>query len=510
MGLSSSNPTLFWMRPARFYQVWVALLLPLLLLGLARDVKGLGVNWGTQATHQLPPDIVVQMLKDNNFDKVKLFDTNKATLKALAGTDIEVMVAIPNKDLQGLQDSDAAESWVDDNVKPYVFNGGVNIKYVGVANEPFLTAYNNSYVPLTFPALQNIQNALNKWGHGDTIKATVPMNADVLTDSGTNLPSHGIFRPDISAEMLKIVTFLNQSGSPYSVNIYPFISYATNPEFPESYAYFDSNTAQVTDGANVYTNTFDASYDTLVQALTEAGFPNMPIILGEIGWATDGVAAATPANAQRFNQGFLDHVQGNKGTPRRPNTSIEYYLFGLLDEDNKDTAPGLFERHWGIFTFDGNAKYVLNVSGAPVNSFGNGTLVNAKGVPHLPEVWCVAVDNADPAKLEDSVNFACSNADCTQLSYGCSCNGLDAQGNASFAFNQYFQIQNQITGSCGFNGLAQTTTTDPSRGTCKFIVQLDVPTSSAAHSFQAAVASTLTALASALLCIFLLLAPPLL
>lgn len=52
-------------------------------------------------------------------------------------------------------------------------------RYVAVGNEPFLSSYNGSFLNVTFPALQNIQNALNEAGHGDSIKATVPLNADV-------------------------------------------------------------------------------------------------------------------------------------------------------------------------------------------------------------------------------------------------------------------------------------------------------------------------------------------
>jgi hypothetical protein len=51
---------------------------------------------GTQATHPLPPKIVVKMLQENGIKKVKLFDADQATFSALVGTDIEVMVAIPN------------------------------------------------------------------------------------------------------------------------------------------------------------------------------------------------------------------------------------------------------------------------------------------------------------------------------------------------------------------------------------------------------------------------------
>lgn len=100
-----------------------------LLVGLLGSVvDGLGVNWGTMATHPLPPKIVVQLLKDNGFKKVKIFDADRATMSALAGSDIEVMVAIPNNMLATLTSYDAAKNWVKRNVTRYNFNGGVNIK----------------------------------------------------------------------------------------------------------------------------------------------------------------------------------------------------------------------------------------------------------------------------------------------------------------------------------------------------------------------------------------------
>lgn len=92
----------------------------------------MGINWGTQSSHPLPPSIVVQMLKDNGITKVKLFDAKELTLKALAGSDIEVMVAIPNNMLQQMADPDATASdfWVEENVARYACEGGVDIKYV--------------------------------------------------------------------------------------------------------------------------------------------------------------------------------------------------------------------------------------------------------------------------------------------------------------------------------------------------------------------------------------------
>lgn len=92
------------------------------------DVQGLGVNWGTQANHKLPLSTVVQLLKNNGIQKVKLFDSDESTLSALTGTNIEVMVGIPNGQLAAMLNYNQALKWVRRNVVRYNFNGGVNIK----------------------------------------------------------------------------------------------------------------------------------------------------------------------------------------------------------------------------------------------------------------------------------------------------------------------------------------------------------------------------------------------
>lgn len=437
---------------------------------LGSVVEGLGVNWGTMATHPLPPKIVAQLLKDNGFGKVKLFDADDSTMSALAGTGIEVMVAIPNNMLTTMTDYVSAKQWVRRNVTRYNFNGGVNIKYVAVGNEPFLSSYNGSFLNVTFPALQNIQKALNEVGLGSTIKATVPLNADVYESppESNSVPSAGRFRPDISSLMSQIVQFLSDNGAPFTVNIYPFISLYSDDNFPVNFAFFDGDANPIADNGIQYTNVFDANFDTLVSALKGVGHGDMPIIVGEVGWPTDGDKSATIAYAQRFYAGLMKRVAANQGTPLRPG-NIEIYLFGLIDEDAKSIAPGGFERHWGIFRYDGQPKFPIDLSGQGQNVF----LVGAKNVAYLPQKWCVfnpSANNLD--KLGENINYACTFADCTALGYGCSCNNLDANGNASYAFNMYFQAQNQKPGSCVFQGLAVITTQNASQGSCNFVVQM--------------------------------------
>ncbi|KAK1262847.1 Glucan endo-1,3-beta-glucosidase 8 [Acorus gramineus] len=445
-----------------------------LVTGLSKMViEGLGVNWGTQATHLLPPKIVSKLLQDNGFKKVKLFDADQETLSSLAGTGIEVMVAIPNNMLAQMTDYDAAKKWVNRNVTRYNFNGGVTIKYVAVGNEPFLESYNGSFLNSTFPALQNIQNALNEAGVGDTVKATVPLNADVYNSPVSNpVPSAGRFRDSINDLMTQIVQFLNQNNAPFTVNIYPFLSLYGSTGFPFDYAFFDGGAQPLVDGNIRYTNVFDANFDTLVSALNAAGVGNLTVIVGEVGWPTDGDINAKSANAEKFYNGLVKKLASKAGTPLRPGADIEVYLFGLVDEDAKSIAPGNFERHWGIFRYDGQPKFQMDLSGlGQVNA-----LVPARDVKYQARQWCVfnanAGGNMDPNKLGDNINYACTFSDCTALGYGSTCNGLDQNGNASYAFNMYYQVQNQKRGSCIFEGFARLTTEDPTQNNCNFTIQI--------------------------------------
>jgi hypothetical protein len=97
-------------------------------------------------------------------------------------------------------------------------------------------------------------------------------------------------------------------------------------------------------------------------------------------------------------------------------------------------------------------------------------LVGAQNVAHYPNQWCVLNPNADLSTLPANIEYACANADCTPLSNGGSCGGLTLQQNASYAFNTYYQFNQQLASACNFTGLAQVVTTDPSVGTCTFLI----------------------------------------
>ncbi|KAL2489863.1 Glucan endo-1 [Forsythia ovata] len=439
---------------------------------VVNTVHGIGANWGTQASHPLPPPSVVKLLKDNGVQKVKLFDAESNVLNALRGSGIEVMVGIPNDMLYTLANSvDSAEKWVQRNVSIHVSSNSVDIRYVAVGNEPFLSTYNGTFLATTFPALKNIQAALIKAGLSNRVKVTVPLNADVY-QSSTAQPSTGDFRPDINDLMVEITNFLSLNGAPFTVNIYPFISLYNDANFPLDYAFFDGYSSPINDNGRIYTNVFDANYDTLVWALQKNGFGNLSIIVGEIGWPTDGNLNANIRLAQRFNQGFMSHISGNRGTPMRPGP-VDAYLFSLIDEDAKSIQPGNFERHWGIFYYDGTPKYNLSLGG------NSGGLIAASNIKYLPRRWCVLSPSASPQdpQVVPSVSYACSRADCTNLGYGTSCANLDAGQNISYAFNSYYQEINQLDSACKFPNLSVITTNDPSVGECRFKIMIQTTNS---------------------------------
>jgi glucan endo-1,3-beta-glucosidase 5/6 len=343
-------------------------------------------------------------------------------------------------------------------------------RYVAVGNEPFLETYNGSFLQTTFPAIRNIQSALIKAGLGNQVKVTCPQNADVY-QSSTSKPSDGDFRTDIHDLMITIVKFLSDNGGAFTVNIYPFISLYNDPDFPVDYAFFEGASSPIVDGSVTYTNMFDANYDTLAWTLKKNGFGNLPIIIGEVGWPTDGDMNANTQLAQRFNQGFLTHISAGRGTPMRPGP-IDAYLFSLIDEDEKSIQPGNFERHWGIFTYDGIPKYQLKGT----NSRG---LVRVRDVKYLDKKWCVLkpTANLNDQKIADSVSYACAQADCTSLGYKTSCGMLDIRGNVSYAFNSYYQKNDQDDVACGFDNLATTTGQDPTTGSCRFGIMIEVDSS---------------------------------
>ncbi|KAK7305459.1 hypothetical protein VNO77_43365 [Canavalia gladiata] len=436
---------------------------------MASVAQGVGMNWGTMASHPLPPPKVVKLLKSNNINKVKLFDANSDVLQALSGSNIAVTVGIPNTMLRSLNSSKkAADSWVHDNVTRYMSNGGggARIEYVAVGDEPFLKSYGEQFHPFLIGAAMNILAALKRAKLDSKVKVVVPCSFDSF-ESGSNQSSKVHIRPDLNQTMTELLIFLDKHGSPFFVTISPFITLLQTKNISLEFSLFKETARPHNLSHKTYKNSFDLSYDTVVTVLSTVGFPNMDIVVAKIGWPTDGATNASSNLAETFMKGLLSHLHSNLGTTPRPHKlPLETYIMSLLDEDQRSTASGNFERHWGLFTFDGQAKYHIDLGQ------GSKSLVNAQNVEYLSSKWCVVNNNKDLSNATTSALEACVNADCTALSPGGSCFNISWPSNISYAFNSYYQQHDQRAESCDFGGLGLITTVDPSMDRCRFPIEI--------------------------------------
>ncbi|PWA65819.1 Glycoside hydrolase, catalytic domain-containing protein [Artemisia annua] len=392
----------------------------------------------------------------------------EGVLQALSGSDIDVTVGVPNDMLKVLNGSvKAAQSWVHDNLTRYVTGGGkTRVEYIAVGDEPFLQTYGSQFYPHVVGAAINIEAALIRAKLATKVKIVIPCSFDAFqSDSGR--PSTGHFRSDINKTMVQVLNFLTKTRSPFFANISPFLSYYQNKNISLDFALFKENAHPHNDSHKSYKNAFELSYDTLVTALTDAGFPQIDIVISQIGWPTDGAPNATVTNANTFTKGLLNHLRDKKGTPLRPRAMpLETYIYSLFDEDQRSITGGTFERHWGLFTFDGQIKYQVDFSQSTKR------VVNAQNVEYLASKWCVVNNNINMSNATARATEACTKADCTALSPGSSCFNLSWPGNVSYAFNSYYQQHDQRADSCDFGGLGMITTVDPSVGSCRFNVEL--------------------------------------
>jgi exo-beta-1,3-glucanase (GH17 family) len=234
-----------------------------------------------------------------------------------------------------------------------------NIAWVCIGNEPLGSWYNDRYLDVLGPAVENVYNALQKAGLSG-VGVTVPQNFEFMNVSYP--PSAGTIKPKFVQVVSHTARIMQSSGAPFMVNVYPYLTRKENPrDVPLAYCLFTAPPEQwVRDGSYTYKNIFDAMLDALHVALEGIAFGDLQIVVGECGWPTAGGPDANVQNAQIFNQNLIDHCKSGAGTPRMSGRKIGCFVFEAYDEDRKDTAPGMFEKYWGVYGQSYEKKYPLN------------------------------------------------------------------------------------------------------------------------------------------------------
>jgi exo-beta-1,3-glucanase (GH17 family)/cellulose synthase/poly-beta-1,6-N-acetylglucosamine synthase-like glycosyltransferase len=89
-------------------------------------------------------------------------------------------------------------------------------------------------------------------------------------------------------------------------------------------------------------------------AQLHSAFPDKKIVIGEIGWPSDGIdigaARASTVNQARFMRDFFNYAQTNH---------INYFVMEAFDQPWKTSFEGRAAGYWGMFTMDRHAKWSL-------------------------------------------------------------------------------------------------------------------------------------------------------
>ncbi|KAL9155087.1 hypothetical protein ABFS82_10G158800 [Erythranthe guttata] len=447
----------------------IAFIMAAILLGL--NIGGgegaIGINWGRNNAQRLIPSMVVDLLLQNGVKEARIYNAQEDILRAFFGSGIDLTVTIFN--FSSIASKDDAKRWISTKIG-YLENSRIRRIYIGVdAFSRGITNKTDLQAALT--AYTSMQEAINEGSYADEIKVTMPHPDYVLNMEKVSKPSEADFRHEIREEMHGFLRQLEANKAPLIIELLP-IYQVINKKLGIDFAGPTDSPSHVIEDVNgaVYTDYFTVLHDSFVWAIKKAGVPDLDIVVGAVGWPTDGLPGANTSSAEHFYKHLLPYVTSNKGTPMRPGKPIDTYIHALTDENmNGDYFP--FARHWGIYRTNGEPKYKIDLSGQGRDIFPT----KANGIMRMPERWCVytnRVKGFNKSAVVEQFKLACRKADCTSLAPGGSCSGLSFQNNVSYAFNMYFQTKFQDEGACSFGGYAVVVAEDPSTDGCVFPVEV--------------------------------------
>lgn len=321
----------------------------------------IGVCYGSVADNLPNPREVIELYKQHNIRKMRLYSPNHEALHALQGSDIEVIVGVQNELLKDIAASPAAaQVWVQKNVLDF---GHVNFKCIAVGNEIRPEGRKARFL---VAAMENIQRAISNAGSpANKIKLSTPIHPTLIEH--TYPPSRGSFKTHYRPEFIDpIIKFLVKYQSPLLVHVYPYFAHRDNPrDVRLDYALFESrsNGFTVADNNLSYDNLFDAMLDAHYAALEKMrhninGAESLKIIVAETGWPSAGGDGrfTTTENARIYNSNLIQHVW--RGTPKRPGDAIETYIFAMFKENLKHGKET--EKHFGLFFPDKSPVYPIS------------------------------------------------------------------------------------------------------------------------------------------------------
>ncbi|CAA0403848.1 unnamed protein product [Arabidopsis thaliana] len=308
--------------------------------GFVTAANSIGLNYGLLGDNLPSPSNVINLYKSIGISRIRIFDPNTEVLNALRGhQDIEVTVGVKDQDLAALAASEeAVKGWFAANIESYLAD--VNITFITVGNE----VIPGPIGPQVLPVMQSLTNLVKSRNLPISISTVVAMSN--LEQSYP--PSAGMFTSQAREQLVPVLKLLSQTSTPILVNIYPYFAYASDPaNIRLDYASFNTKSIVVQDGSLGYSNMFDAIFDAFVWAMEKEGVKDLPMVVSETGWPSAGNGNfTTPAIASTYNRNFVKHIASVKGTPKRPNKSMDGFLFATFNENQK---PAGTEQNFGLY-----------------------------------------------------------------------------------------------------------------------------------------------------------------
>nr|XP_043611056.1 glucan endo-1,3-beta-glucosidase 4-like [Erigeron canadensis] len=409
----------------------------------------LGINIGPDRLNLPSVEQVVAILRDHKITHVRIFDSDSHFLSELANTGIEVMISVTNEEVSELGKSpSAAASWVNTHVS--AFKPATNITAIAVGSEVPSSVPDVS--PFLVSAMDNIYKALVASNLNDKVKVSTPLSMNIIPKPFP--PSTATFNASLNSTIHEILGFLKKTNSFFMLNAYPYNTYVqSNGVFPIEYVLFQPIPVvkQIVDPNTLfhYESMLDAMVDAAYYSIAAYNTSVIPIIVSETGWpwSSGGTESdATVEHAETFSNNLVQRVLSGSGPPSQPSILMNSYIYTMFIDDKRP--------NYGVFFRNGSMVYNLDLDNGNSSSR-----------------FCVARKGADPASLQDGLNWACGQgqANCTAIQSGKPCylpNTL--QNHASYAYNDYYQRRRDTGGTCDFGGTAITTNVDPSYGSCIF------------------------------------------
>ncbi|XP_062219216.1 glucan endo-1,3-beta-glucosidase 14-like isoform X2 [Phragmites australis] len=326
------------------------------------EALSIGVNYGQIANNLPSPARVSWLLRSLRISKVKLYDTDPNVLRAFLGTGVEFVVAIGNENVPAMVSPAAAQAWLEQHVVPYL-RAGARITCITVGNEVF-KGNDTALQAAVLPAMQSVHRALGALGLQGRVNVTTAHSLDIMRVSFP--PSAGAFDPAALPHLQPFLSFLSATRSPFLINCYPYFAYKDDPaRVSLEYVLFQPN-AGVTDTYTRlnYDNMLYAQVDAVYAAIQALGHTDVEVKVSETGWPSRGdpdEPGATPEHAGTYIRNLLQRIEMKQGTPLRPATPVDVYVFALFNENLK---PGpASERNYGLFYPDGTPVYNVGLHG---------------------------------------------------------------------------------------------------------------------------------------------------